>query len=115
MDLDINSLTIEELRALYLKDRKHHLEKISQLQKQIEDDEVNINDLKLQLEVTQTKYMQVVSAKYQSQRNQIILDMPTLFNDVEEEALEIEEQENEEVVKVSEYTKRKHTPKEKTY
>ena len=111
--LDINSLTIEELRALYLKDRKHHLEKINQLQKQIEDDKVNINDLKLQLEVTQAKYMQVVSAKYQSQRNQIVLDMPTLFNDVEEEALEIEEQENEEVIKVSEYTKKKRTVKEK--
>ncbi len=31
--LDINDLTIEELRALYLKDKNHNLEKINNLQK----------------------------------------------------------------------------------
>lgn len=118
--LDINDLTIEELRALYLKDKKHNLEKINNLQKEneklqkkIKDDEVNINDLKLQLEVEHAKYMQLVSAKYQSQKNQIVLDMPTLFNDIEEEALKIEAEQTEEVVTVSEYTKKKHVPKEK--
>ncbi len=120
MVLDINDLTIEELRALYLKDRKHNLEKINELkkeneklQKKIDDDEININDLKLQLEVEHAKYMQVVSAKYQSQKNQIVLDMPTLFNDIEEEALKIEDKQTEEVITVSEYTKKKRTVKEK--
>lgn len=120
MVLDINDLTIEELRDLYLKDRKHNLEKINELkkeneklQKKIDDDEININDLKLQLEVEHAKYMQVVSAKYQSQKNQIVLDMPTLFNDIEEEALKIEDKQTEEVITVSEYTKKKRTVKEK--
>lgn len=63
--------------------------------------------MKLQLEVEHAKYMQVVSAKYQSQKNQIVLDMPTLFNDIEEEALKIEDKQTEEVITVSEYTKRK--------
>lgn len=35
MVLDINDLTIEELRDLYLKDRKHNLEKINELKKKM--------------------------------------------------------------------------------
>lgn len=120
MVLDINDLTIEELRALYLKDREHNLKKINdlkkeneKLQKKVSDDEVNINDLKLKLEVEHAKYMQLVSAKYQSQKNQVVLDMPTLFNDIEEEALKIEEEQAAEVITVSEYKKKKRVPKEK--
>lgn len=100
--------TIKKARRLF------HLQKENEnLQKKIKDDEVNINDLKLQLEVEHAKYMQLVSAKYQSQKNQIVLDMPTLFNDIEEEALKIEAKQTEEVITVSEYTKKKHVPKEK--
>lgn len=119
MILDINELTIEELRSLFLNDRKHNLDMIAELQnkiknleKKIEDDEININDLKLQLSISNAKYMQIVSAKYQSQKNQIVLDRPTLFDDVEEEALKIEEQENEEVITVGEHTKKKRKSKE---
>ena len=36
MVLDINDLTIEELRALYLKDKKHNLEKKNNFQKENE-------------------------------------------------------------------------------
>lgn len=117
---DINELTFEELKELYLKDKKHHLEKINELQGKVDklekqhlDDKVNMSDLKLQLDVMNAKYMQAINAKYQSQRNQIVIDMPTLFDDAEEEALKTEKLENEEVITVGEYTKKKHKVKEK--
>ena len=53
----------------------------------------------------------MVAAKYQSQKNQIALDMPTLFDDIEEEALKVEDSEIEEVITVGEHT-RVRRPKE---
>ena len=73
---------------------------------------VNVKDLQLQLAIEKEKYKQVVAAKYQSQKNQITLDMPTLFDDIEEEALKVEESEVQEVITVGEH-KRIKRPKEK--
>lgn len=118
--VDINTLNIDQLKALYLKERNHNFAKIAELEKKnmklekdLEDIQVNTNDLKLKYDVLKAQYNLLVSAKYQSQRNQVIIDQPTLFDDVEEEALKIEEIENTEVITIGEYTKRKHVPKEK--
>lgn len=51
----------------------------------------------------------MVAAKYQSQKNEIALDMPTLFDDIEEEALKVEDSEIEEVIIVGEHA-RVHRP-----
>ena len=65
----------------------------------------------MELAIEKEKYKQVVAAKYQSQKNQIALDMPTLFDDIEEEALKVEDSEIEEVITVGEHTW-VHRPKE---
>ena len=44
-----------------------------------------------------------------------MLDMPTLFNDIEEVALKIEAEQTKEVITVSEYTKKETCTKRKTY
>lgn len=115
----IDELSFDELKSLYLADRealfdeiKSLRKEVGQLKKQVEDDAVNINDLSLQLKIAQEKYRMVISAKYQSQKNQVVLDMPTLFDDVEEEALKVADEEVQEVITVGEH-KRIRRPKEK--
>ena len=87
------------------------MDHISEQEKQIQDYKkkneeltVNIKELQLELAIEKEKYTQVVAAKYQSQKNQIALDMPTLFDDIEEEALKVEDSEIEEVITVGEHT-----------
>lgn len=94
------------------------MDHISEQEKQIQDYKkkneeltVNIKELQLELAIEKEKYKQMVAAKYQSQKNQIALDMPTLFDDIEEEALKVEDSEIEEVITVGEHT-RVHSPKE---
>jgi len=115
----IDDMSKDELQKHYLKERELMFKKlqemenkINDLQKIIEDNEVNIQDLKLELSITKEQLKQAIAAKYQSQRNQVVIDMPTLFSDVEEEALKIEEIENEEQITVCEH-KRNRKPKEK--
>lgn len=117
---DINSLTKEQLIEQYVTDQKLMFEKIEELNKRIAElenqhqkDEIELQDMELRYKVLNEKYMQVISAKYQSQKNKIVVDMPTLFDDVEEEALKIEEAENEEVITVSEHKRVHKKPKEK--
>lgn len=117
---DINSLTKEQLIEQYLADQKLMFEKIEKLNKKIaeldkqhQDDELKLQDMELRYNVLNEKYMQVISAKYQSQKNRIVVDMPTLFDDVEEEALKIEEAENEEAITVGGYKRIHRKPKEK--
>ena len=116
---DINSLSFDELKNEFLKLRNEmssHINKqnetIKELKKQIKDNEININDLTLQLMIEKEKVKQLIAAKYQSQKNQVVLDMPTLFDDIEEAAIKIEEQEAEETVTIGEH-KRIKKPKEK--
>lgn len=87
------------------------MDHISEQEKQIQDYKkkneeltVNIKELQLELAIEKEKYKHVVAAKYQSQKNQIALDMPTLFDDIEEEALKVEDSEIEEVITVGEHT-----------
>lgn len=116
----IDDMTKEELQAHYLKEREIMFKKlkemesqISSLQNTIKDNEVNINDLKLELSVTQEKLKQIIAAKYQSQRNNVVIDMPTLFDDAEEEALKIEEEENADVITIEAHTRKARPKKEK--
>lgn len=116
---DIDSMTFEELKSEFIKFRKATMDHISEQEKKLQEykklnDEltVNVKDLQLQLAIEKEKYKQVVAAKYQSQKNQITLDMPTLFDDIEEEALKVEESEVQEVITVGEH-KRIKRPKEK--
>ena len=116
---DIDSLSLEELKKEYVHLRKRmsdHIkrqeEKIQDLEAQIIDKEININDLNLQLEIQKEKYKLIVAARYQSQRNEVVLDMPTLFDDVENESMKVEESEIEEVITIQEH-KRIRKPKEK--
>ena len=85
--------------------------KTAELDKQHQDDELKLQDMDLHYNVLNEKYMQVISAKYQSQKNKIVVDMPTLFDDVEEEALKIEEAENEEAITVGGYKRIHRKPK----
>lgn len=116
---DIDSMSFEELKNEFIKFRKATMDHISEQEKKLQEykklnDEltVNVKDLQLQLAIEKEKYKQVVAAKYQSQKNQITLDMPTLFDDIEEEALKVEESEVQEVITVGEH-KRIKRPKEK--
>lgn len=116
---DIDSMSFEELKSEFIKFRKATMDHISEQEKKLQEykklnDEltVNVKDLQLQLAIEKEKYKQVVAAKYQSQKNQITLDMPTLFDDIEEEALKVEESEVQEVITVGEH-KRIKRPKEK--
>lgn len=116
---DINSLSFEELKNDFIQLRQHMMkhiqeqdETIRELKKQVKDYEVNNNDLTLQLQIAKEKVKQLIAAKYQSQKNQIVLDMPTLFDDIEEEAMKVEEAELEEVIIIQEH-KRVRKPKEK--
>ena len=108
-------MTKEEILAEYLEMRKL-LDQLSkkdlELEKKFSDLQVNYNDLKLQHDVLKEKYKKQIAAKYQSQKNTIIIDMPTLFDDVEEEALKVAEEECE-YLEVGGYKKHKRRPKEK--
>lgn len=86
--------------------------KYDSLAKEHYDLKANYNDLKFQYDYLDAKYKQVIAAKYQTQRNTVVIDMPTLFDDLEEETLKLE-QEQCEFVEVESYTKRKKAPKEK--
>lgn len=115
---DIDSMSFEELKNEFIQFRKMMMDHISEQEKQIQDYKkkneeltVNIKELQLELAIEKEKYKQVVAAKYQSQKNQIALDMPTLFDDIEEEALKVEDSEIEEVITVGEHT-RVSRPKE---
>lgn len=116
---DIDSMSFEELKSEFIKFRKATMDHISKQEKQLQEYKklnneltVNVKDLQLQLAIEKEKYKQVVAAKYQSQKNQITLDMPTLFDDIEEEALKVEESEVQEVITVGAH-KRIKRPKEK--
>ena len=85
---------------------------VSSLKKEVETHIINEEDLKLQLLIEKEKLKKMIAAKYLSQKNQIVLDMPTLFDDVEEKALKIEEAEIQEVITIGEH-KRVRRPKEK--
>lgn len=86
--------------------------KYDSLAKEHYDLKANYNDLKFQYDYIEAKYKQIIAAKYQTQRNTVVIDMPTLFDDLEEETLKLE-QEQCEFVEVESYTKRKKAPKEK--
>lgn len=110
----IDDMSKEELQKHYLKERALMFKKIQEmentiqdLKKTIEDNEININDLKLELSVTKEKLKQAIAAKYQSQKNQVVIDMPTLFSDAEEEVLKVEETENQEVITIGEHQRKK--------
>lgn len=115
---DIDSMSFDELKNEFIQFRKMMMDRISEQEKQIQDYKkkneeltVNIKELQLALAIEKEKYKQVVAAKYQSQKNQIALDMPTLFDDIEEEALKVEDSEIEEVIIDGEHA-RVHHPKE---
>ena len=118
---DIRDLTKEELIEQYLKMRSMLDEKTKKLDEKSKkydalnrdffDLQTNYNDLQKQLKEEREKYLSVVSAKYQSQRNKIALDMPTLFDDVEDSVLKMEAEECEEV-EIGPY-KRRRVPKKK--
>lgn len=82
------------------------------LKKEVETLTINEKDLKLQLQIEKEKNKKLIAARYLSQKNQIVLDMPTLFDDIEAEALKIEEAEKEEVITIGEH-QRIRRPKEK--
>lgn len=112
----IDDMTKKELQEHYIKEREAMFRriqemdnKLNELQNIIRNQEVDINDLKLELAIAQEKLKQSIAAKYQSQKNQVIIDMPTLFGDVEEEALKVEETENEEVITVGEHQRKRKT------
>lgn len=86
--------------------------KYDSLAKEHYDLKANYNDLKFQYDYIEAKYKQIIAAKYQTQRNTVVIDIPTLFDDLEEETLKLE-QEQCEFVEVESYTKRKKAPKEK--
>ena len=115
---DIDSMSFDELKNEFIQFRKMMMDHISEQEKQIQDYKkkneeltVNIKELQLELAIEKEKYKQVVAAKYQLQKNQIALDMPTFFDDIEEEALKVEDSEIEEVIIVGEHA-RVHHPKE---
>lgn len=116
---DINSLSFEELKAEFLSFREQTMkhiqeqdETISTLREQVKKDEININDLELQLRIEKEKNKLLISAKYQSQKVAKTFDMPSLFDDVEAEALKVEADEVEETITVNQHTRIKR-PKEK--
>lgn len=88
---DIDSMSFDELKNEFIQFRKMMMDHISEQEKQIQDYKkkneeliVNIKELQLELAIEKEKYKQVVATIYQSQKNQIALDMPTLFDDIEE-------------------------------
>lgn len=126
---DINELSKEELAQQYMRMRSmldeqtkavidfkktvHQLqEENNQLKSNKKELQVNLKDLELKLQIAQEQLKKLIAAKYQSQRNQVVLDMPTLFDDVEAEVIKIEEAEIEETITVGEH-KRIRKPKEK--
>lgn len=116
---DMDSMSFEELKKEFIHFRSTMMNKIqeqestiAQYKQEIRDLQVNLNDVELQLKIQKEINKQLIAAKYQSQKNQIVFDMPTLFNDVEEEALKVEEEQLEEVITVGAY-KRVRKPKEK--
>ena len=74
--------------------------------------QTDYNDLKVQHSILNEKYKKQLAAKYSTQRNQCPYDQLSLFDDLEEEVLKIEQEECE-YVEVEGYSKRKKAPKEK--
>ena len=112
---DINSLSKNDLIKQYIIMREMLDQKTKQynsLQKDFNDLKVNYNDLTEKYNSEHEKYMSLVAAKYQTQRNNFIIDMPTLFNDAEDEALKVEAEESE-YITVKEHKRKKRVPKEK--
>lgn len=116
---DMDSMSFEELKKEFIQFRSTMMNKIqeqentiAQYKQEIQDLQVNLNDVELQLKIQKEINKQLIAAKYQSQKNQIVFDMPTLFNDIEEEALKVEEEQLEEVITVGAH-KRVRKPKEK--
>ena len=108
-------MTKEEIVAEYMKMRElldQSAKETEGLKKKLFDLQTNYDDLKLQHEILELKYKKQLAAKYQTQRNQIIVEQPSLFDDLEEEVLKIEQEECE-FVEVEGYSKRKKRPKEK--
>lgn len=108
-------MTKDEILAEYLNMRKlldQLAKKDLELEKKFSDLQDSYNDLQLRYEILDVKYKMAIAAKYQAQKNKIIIDMPTLFDDVEEEALKVAEEECE-YTEVDGYKKRKRRPKEK--
>lgn len=66
--------------------------KYDSLAKEHYDLKANYNDLKFQYDYIEAKYKQIIAAKYQTQRNTVVIDMPTLFDDLEEETLKLEQE-----------------------
>lgn len=112
---DIHDLTKDELIEQFIMMR-NMLDKQTSLANKLSNEnkdlQVNINDLELQLKIEKEKVKQLIAAKYQSQKNQIVLDMPTLFDDIEAEAQKVADSEIEEVIIVGEH-KRVRRSKEK--
>lgn len=112
---DIHDLTKDELIEQFIMMRNMLDKQTSlsnRLRKENKDLQMNINDLELQLRIEKEKVKQLIAAKYQSQKNQIVLDMPTLFDDMEEESQKVADSEIEEVITIGEH-KRIRRPKEK--
>ena len=116
---DIDSMSFEELKKEFIQFRTTMMNKIqeqentiAQYKQEKQDLQANLNDVELQLKIQKEINKQLIAAKYQSQRNQVVCDMPTLFIDIEEEALKVEEEQLEEVIAVGAY-KRIRKPKEK--
>ena len=111
----MEDMSKEEIIAEYAKLRDlldTTAKKQAELVKKVLDLETNYNDLKLQHEILKEKYMKTIAAKYQSQKNNVYIEQPTLFDDVEEIALNTEQEECE-YVEVESYKKRKRVPKTK--
>lgn len=112
---DINSLSKNDLIQQYIIMRQMLDQKTKQynsLQKDYDDLKANYNDLTEKYNAAQEKYMTLIAAKFQTQRSHYIIDMPTLFNDAEDEALKVEKEESE-TITIREHKRKKRVPKEK--
>ena len=108
-------MTKDEMFTEYMKMRElldQLSKKEQELEKKFFELEADYNDLQLRYTILNEKYLKVIAAKYQSQKNTIVIDMPTLFDDVEEEVQKVEKEECE-YTEVEGYTKHKRKPKEK--
>lgn len=111
----IDSISREDLENEFLRMRKEMLaeiaalrSKVNDLNEHIKEQENEINDLKFENLVLKEKYNAMIIAKYQSQKAPL-MDMPTLFDDAEMEAMKVEH-EMVETKDVEGYT-RKVSPK----
>ena len=93
----VEEMTNEQLLKEFLRMRDELdtlSKKYDRLAKEHYDLKANYNDLKFQYDYLDAKYKQVIAAKYQTQRNTVVIDMPTLFDDLEEETLKLEQELN---------------------